>query len=297
METNSTKPSFLLGEEWLYYKIYTGFATTDMILQNDLHPLINRLLQQGLIDKWFFIRYADPEHHLRLRVHLTQTENIGAVILAFRDTFRRLSDQHTVWKIQTETYERELNRYGNQLIEQAETIFFCDSECTVTLLNVLEINQNDTEKWMAGMASIDTFLEVFGYDLSQKKTLTEQLRTAFFNEFGVNATTKKELSAKYRNHKTEIERFMKSDADSNTLISVLQERNSSLTAPVSVILEHWKSDPIRINDVLGSYIHMMMNRLFDSNNRQCEMVLYDLLCSYYTSVLARKKKEPLTVSD
>lgn len=297
METNTTKPSFLLGEEWLYYKIYTGFATTDMILQNYLRPLILRLLQQGIIDKWFFIRYADPEHHLRLRVHLTQTENIGTVILAFRETFRRLSDQHIVWKIQTETYERELNRYGDQLIEQAETLFFYDSECTVLLLNVLDSNENDTEKWMAGMASIDTFLEAFGYDLEQKKALMERLRTAFFNEFGVNAATKKELSTKYRNHKTEMERFMKSDAGSNTLIAVLQERNKCLAEPVRVILKHWKSDPVRINDVLGSYIHMMMNRLFDSNNRQCEMVLYDLLCSYYTSVLARKKKEPLTVSD
>lgn len=291
---NNVKASFLIGEEWLYYKIYTGFATTDSVLYNHFYTVVTGLLRDGLIDKWFFIRYADPEHHLRLRLHLTQLEHIGMVILAFRDTFRHLSDQHTIWKIQTETYERELSRYGEMVMEETETLFFYDSECIVKLLTVLELTDNDNERWMVGMAAIDSYLEVFGYDREARKNLVEHLRTGFFKEFQVNAATKKDLSTKYRNHKNEIDRFMKSDPGSNDLKALLQERNRTILAAANTIRE--QLEPERLNDVLGSHIHMTMNRLFDSNNRQCEMILYDLLCSYYTSVLAREKKAQLTVS-
>lgn len=291
---NNVKTSFLIGEEWLYYKIYTGFATTDSVLYNHLYTVVTGLLRDGLIDKWFFIRYADPEHHLRLRLHLTEPEHIGMVILAFQATFRRLSEQHTIWKIQTETYERELNRYGEMVMEETETLFFYDSECIVKLLTVLELTDNDNERWMVGMAAIDSFLDVFGYDRGARKNLVEHLRVGFFKEFQVNAATKKDLSTKYRNHKNEIDRFMKSDPDSNDLKALLQERNRAILTVVNTIRE--QLEPERLDDVLGSHIHMMMNRLFDSNNRQSEMILYDLLCSYYTSVLAREKKTQLTVS-
>lgn len=291
---NNVKTSFLIGEEWLYYKIYTGFATTDSVLYNHLYTVVTGLLRDGLIDKWFFIRYADPEHHLRLRLHLTEPEHIGMVILAFQATFRRLSEQHTIWKIQTETYERELNRYGEMVMEETETLFFYDSECIVKLLTVLELTDNDNERWMVGMAAIDLFLDVFGYDREARKNLVEHLRVGFFKEFQVNAATKKDLSTKYRNHKNEIDRFMKSDPDSNDLKALLRERNRAILTVANTIRE--QLEPERLDDVLGSHIHMMMNRLFDSNNRQCEMILYDLLCSYYTSVLAREKKTQLTVS-
>jgi hypothetical protein len=291
---NNVKATFLIGEEWLYYKIYTGFATTDSVLYNHLYTVVTGLLRDGVIDKWFFIRYADPEHHLRLRLHLTEPEHIGLVILAFRDTFRRLSDQHTIWKIQTETYERELSRYGEMVMEETETLFFYDSECMVKLLTVLELTDNDNERWMVGMAAIDSFLSVFEYDMMARKKLTEHLRTGFFKEFQVNAMTKKDLSTKYRNHKNEIDRFMKSNPDSNDLKALLLERNQIILTAANGIRE--ALEPERLDDVLGSHIHMMMNRLFDSNNRQCEMILYDLLCSYYTSVLAREKKAQLTIS-
>lgn len=295
MKTN-TKTSFLLGEEWLYYKIYTGFATTDTILYNRLYPVIAGLRDNGWIDKWFFIRYTDPEHHLRLRLHLTKPEHIGTVILAFQNVFRHLVEQHSIWKIQTDTYERELDRYGKELIEQAETLFFYDSECIVNLLSALETTDNENEKWITGMAAIDTFLDVFRYDFEAKRALMEQLRTSFFKEFKVGTGTKKELSTKYRNHKSEIERFMKMTSEVNDLKAILNKRNISIAEAVNSIREQLP-DPVKINELLGSYIHMTMNRLFDSNNRQCEMILYDLLYSYYTSVLARQKKEEQVLSE
>ena len=73
--------NFSIGSEWLYYKLYTGHKTADFILTEVIKPLTEEFLEKGLIDKWFFIRYADPKHHIRLRFHCLDTKNIGKVIL------------------------------------------------------------------------------------------------------------------------------------------------------------------------------------------------------------------------
>ncbi|GHV23349.1 hypothetical protein FACS1894174_09080 [Bacteroidia bacterium] len=44
-----------------------------------------------------------------------------------------------------------------------------------------------------------------------------------------------------------------------------------------------------MNELLKSYIHMMLNRLFRSKNRMHEMVLYDFMFRYYTSGIAKEK--------
>ena len=42
-----------------------------------------------------------------------------------------------------------------------------------------------------------------------------------------------------------------------------------------------------VNQLLGSIIHMNLNRLFLSEPRMHEMILYDFLCTYYRSRLKR----------
>jgi thiopeptide-type bacteriocin biosynthesis protein len=59
--------TFAPGSQWLYLKAYTGTASADRILTDTVGPVIDGLLSTGVVDHWFFLRYADPEHHLRLR--------------------------------------------------------------------------------------------------------------------------------------------------------------------------------------------------------------------------------------
>ena len=40
---------FCLGSEWLYYKIYTGVKTTDLILLEKLQPVILQLKKSCLL--------------------------------------------------------------------------------------------------------------------------------------------------------------------------------------------------------------------------------------------------------
>ena len=60
---------FPTGSEWLYAKLYTGTVAADHALREIVAPLVREMIEAEAADRWFFIRYADPETHLRMRFH------------------------------------------------------------------------------------------------------------------------------------------------------------------------------------------------------------------------------------
>lgn len=74
---------FIPGSEWLYFKIYTGTKTGDDILKNEVYDFVHDLRRKNIIDQWFFVRYNDPDFHLRLRLHINNTCNLNYVFELF----------------------------------------------------------------------------------------------------------------------------------------------------------------------------------------------------------------------
>ncbi|MBK8924711.1 MAG: lantibiotic dehydratase [Crocinitomicaceae bacterium] len=67
---NELKRTFIPGSEWIYYKIYCGEKTAERILLELVYPLSTEICDTlKLAEKWFFIRYADPDHHIRIRFY------------------------------------------------------------------------------------------------------------------------------------------------------------------------------------------------------------------------------------
>ena len=65
-----TERYLIPGSEWLFFKIYTGPKSADTLLAGPLRILVTSLLERAHVDSFFFIRYTDPEYHIRLRFHL-----------------------------------------------------------------------------------------------------------------------------------------------------------------------------------------------------------------------------------
>ena len=100
------------GSEWVYFKIYTGIKTADTILKNECIKFVSELIKNDIIDIWFFIRYSDPDFHIRLRLHLKETRNISIIFSHFFEIFFPVVNTGHVWNIQCDTYKREMERYG-----------------------------------------------------------------------------------------------------------------------------------------------------------------------------------------
>src|SRR6185312_2777038 len=122
--------SFVPGSEWIYFKIYCGSTVSDKILMNVVKQAIDSLLEKCIIKEAFFIRYTDPHYHIRFRLHLEDrgdTEPLAAVLKSVYDLLHPFSENGLVWKVQLDTYEREIERYGEHAIPASEAIFFHDT--------------------------------------------------------------------------------------------------------------------------------------------------------------------------
>jgi thiopeptide-type bacteriocin biosynthesis protein len=182
--------------------------------------------------------------------------------------------------MQLDTYNRELERYGRHLIEEAESVFFADSECIVSIIK--KLNGNDNYRWMIALKLINELLSDFGLNLEEKQKLMENVSKSFKTEFGFNEFNSKQFNSKFRDNKKTVESVLNDAIQEKDFISLfqpIQKRSKKLISVIEQIKSKSKKEN-QVNDLLKSYLHMMLNRLFRSKNRQHEMILYDFMFRY-----------------
>jgi len=288
------KRTFIIGDEWLYFKVYTGFKTADTILTDTIFTLSQSLLQENLIAHWFFIRYSDPQFHLRIRFHIPKSENIASVIYRFNSVMQRYLIHDLVWKIQTDTYQREIERYGIELIELSEHYFFLSSEMICKTIALDSVLKDESLRWLLGLRMIDTLLTDFGYSLNEKHNLLNTLQESFGKEFNINNDFRRQFGKNYRTEKNRIEKILDKNSEQDEEYIVLFKpilENSELSKPIIEEVKNKRAEiePPSLNDLLSSYIHMTLNRLFRTQQRTHELILYDYLYRYYDSLIKRQK--------
>ncbi|WP_281988868.1 thiopeptide-type bacteriocin biosynthesis protein [Aquimarina aggregata] len=278
---------FFIGSEWLYYKLYMGSRISDIFLTKTLTPIANQLLEENVIDKWFFINYKDTERHVRIRFRVLDPQNLNYVIQSLHKAILPYINDKTIKKVVTDTYKRELERYGNETIDESESIFFINSRLIVYLISRVT---NDNQRWLWGIKTIDTFLDAWNMSVIQKRDFFEGLKKDFDQEMGANTDINRQLSKKFRNNRSDINQIM--DQNTNEEFDmVLQNYLEENKRVVSQIARKNKGMKTKLDlpDLLSSYIHMHCNRLFKSNQRLNEWVLYNYLYQYYRSKVAQMK--------
>ena len=283
--------TFIPGSKWVYIKLYTGAKTADKILIKDIAYIISKLRKKDIIQKWFFIRYSDPEFHLRIRFLVKDESFVGEVLFLCYKRLGIYVDNNLIWKIQVDTYNREIERYSYILIEDSESVFQIDSDC---ILSMLKRMKNENYRWMIGLKLIDSFLNDFALNIDEKQILMQELMTGFRNEFGFTPYNSKQLNTKYRENKKTIESVLDNKIEDKAFINLysnVRKRSKELISVVYNIKQKFDNN-IKIesiNPLLGSYIHMTLNRLFRSKNRQHELLLYDFMFRFYMSKIAQNK--------
>ena len=291
-----TKRNFILGDEWVYFKIYTGFKTADLVLTDAINPLVKKLLEEKNIDKWFFIRYSDPDFHLRIRFRLSDLSQLGKLIFMINSFVKPFLENMQVSKFQTDIYSRELERYGNNTMEYSETLFFYDSEMTTNMLDIIEGDEGEVVRWHFAIKVVDSFLNDFNYSENEKLELLHRLQNGFGNEFGMNKNLKVQIDRKFRTERKTIIGILNGDEKINNdyapLFNLIKQRSGKNKRIIEKLLDinnnsHLEMD---INNLISSYIHMMLNRVFKSNPRLNETLIYSFLYRFYKSEIARKTK-------
>lgn len=291
--TDDVNAVYIPGSQWVYYKIYCGTKSADKILTAAIKPIVDILLQKKLITRFFFIRYYDPSFHIRFRLELTDSGSMGAVSQIIHEYLSVFHKSGLVWKIQTDTYKRETRRYGAKTIGLAEHLFFRDSEAVLQILSQTWGDAWEEVRWLITLRTIDQLLDAFNITPAAKVEFTEMLRQSFATEFKADKFLKSQLNAKFRNYRPAIEKIMNKSLDETSelkpLLDILKLKQELIKPVALEILEAVKNKlvDVSLTELLGSYIHMLVNRIISSKARLHEMVIYDFLNRHYKGEIAK----------
>jgi lantibiotic biosynthesis protein len=293
----NVKSSFSIGEKWLYYKFYCGERAGEELLNRAINPIVSELKEKGLIEKWFFIRYHDASGpHLRFRVFLNDTHFFTNCIQIIKNHIKPFEDTQIIWKTQTDNYLRELQRYGYEAIEDTETLFFNDSDCTLQFADMIEGDSGEKVRWLFSLLSIDHLMQDLQFSLEEKVEIMKVAKTSFGKEFNRNGNLNKQINEMFAKSEYEIESFLnaeKIDEMYKPLWDIVRERSQNNTTAIKNIktLATENKLPVSLHNVTISYIHMVCNRIFLSKHRIHEMVVYDYLFKYYNKKLFTQHKK------
>lgn len=278
---------FSLGSEWVYFKIYSGYKIADIILLEYLKEKIELLQSQNHIKKWFFIRYNDSDSHLRIRFQLNSHESFFHIMKGFKPVWEDLLVKNYTWKVQNDTYLREIERYGEKTIEDSETLFCYDSKMILDYLGLKNKFKKEEMQLLFSFLSIDSFLSAFSLSTSEKLNLLDNMQQGFKEEFNATKVLKSELDKHYRGLEKEISNVMNlnSDYELSALYAIVREKNKNIKPVVESLKQNLE---INLNTFLSSHIHMMVNRQYTSRQREYETLIYDHLYRYYKTCFYRK---------
>jgi thiopeptide-type bacteriocin biosynthesis protein len=293
---NSAFRTFPPGSEWLYAKLYTGAATADRVLCEVVAPVVRAAMASGAAERWFFIRYGDPDWHLRLRIQGDPVRLIGEVLPQLHAATALWLADRRIWKLQLDTYEREVERYGGHLgIELAERLFHADSEATLAIVERLEGDAGAEARWRLTYAGLDMLLDDLGFDLAAKQRLMRRARDSFQREFHADSNLRGQLGEKHRNERADLARLLdpvqREQHPFAPGIALLHQRSADLRPIVAELHRAEAQGQLNppLEEIAWSYLHMHANRLLRSAQRSQELVLYELLDRHYTGQQARQR--------
>jgi thiopeptide-type bacteriocin biosynthesis protein len=285
---------FAPGSEWLYAKLYTGVAAADQVLREVVGPLVRAATQAQAIDRWFFIRYADPDQHLRLRFHGAPDRLYRDLLPALYAAAAPLLEDGRIWRIQLDTYEREVERYGGAAgIELAEQIFHADSQA---VLAIVERSAGDAalmQRWRLALRGVDQLLLDLGFGTEARHALIRRARDGYAREFRAEAGFARQLGDAYRRQRPNLEHLLslqiEQDAALAVGLSALRARSACAAPALAALRDCEQAGALSLADMALSLAHMHVNRMLRSAQRQQELVIYEFLDRLYSARAARSR--------
>lgn len=282
------KRSFPPGSECLFVKLYGGAGTADTVLRTLVEPLVQEALASGLAERWFFIRFADPRPHLRVRFFGPRATEL---LPRLEERSRRLLDQGRIARIQLDTYERELERYGDEAgVLLAEQVFQADSACALALVAATPGDAGADSRWRLLVRGIDQLLEDLGLDLAARRAFAKREKEGYGRELGADDAFWRQLGQRYRKERGSLEALLDRSQDASSphaaALAALAQRSEAIRPLVPAL----RALPVPLTALASSYVHMHANRLLRAAARMQEACLHYLLERLYEARIARGKQ-------
>lgn len=249
------------GGQWLYFEIYCHAHRADQLLIEVIAPFIKQHRIQ--IIRWFFIRYTENGHHLRLRLMLHHPEYGQTITALLSKSLENYLNTGLVSDLQIRTYKREAERYGIANLPAVEHQFCIDSDYVLLLLKK---GISTMRKYKCCM---DLFQAIGNSGIFSGKDfllLIDQQLDGFSKEQDLQPPHFKILNASYK--------------DLLQLAEPVPDRE--LVGALLAMKDHWIMTlslypSEQRATIFTALFHMHVNRLFSSEQRLRETIIYYFL--------------------
>lgn len=288
--SSSFARNFFPGDSWTYLKLYASYQRHDELIAGPMREIIRTLLQRGLIDQWFYLRYCDTAPHLRLRLHTAPAQSSAAVMEEILNWSRQLVEQTQVSSFSLDPYEREVERYGGpKAIEQIEQLFTADSVVASNLVTAQYNRRISLDPEAIAIFSLDRLFADWGLDLTE--------RLSWLRRHTQEQKGGKEF---YQKRQLLCDTLLPWEYTRN--LDLLQQREDlcQLVAPrlpvLTMVSTHLRELEqtgdlwVPIEHILGSLAHMHINRLLGIHSQR-EQRLYTFWQETLASLYLRDEKK------
>lgn len=277
--------TFPPGSAWLSLKLYCGAGTADAVLREAVRPVVGEARGAGLIDRWFFLRYGDPDWHLRVRFHGEPASLAGVVLPKVHSACRPLLDDGRLSSVVADTYRREVERYGGRAgIELFEAWSSVDSDAAVDIVSLAEGDSALDVRWRAAVAGVDGQLRALGFDVPTRRRLVRGWRDGLVAEHGeLGRSLLHHAGGVHRREGRAVAALLSGAADLSPGLELARQVLLRRDAVLAGLGQAWRdaSLDVPLEEVAGSLTHLHVNRLLRGALRAQELVVYDLLDRWY----------------
>ncbi|MCA9803473.1 MAG: lantibiotic dehydratase [Cyanobacteria bacterium HKST-UBA02] len=244
----------LPGSEWAYLRLDCSKSVHNEILL-DLFGKAQNWKQRGLVSSWFFVRYADPYTHLRIRFKIGCHESSKAALAEINAWAAETVRQGLTRKLSFETYDREIERYGGpQAMPITEDLFALDSEEILQLFSLPEFV--DLSPLVLSAISIYPILTAFKFE----QDLAAQAKWLAYTGSSLSAPQQSELARLYR-----------SDISSLLLLEEGKPVYAKYANAMEIVRDFSRRKQPLIDKLRDLDSHKLMNRLSFNRNAQMHM--------------------------
>ncbi|WP_327742796.1 lantibiotic dehydratase [Streptomyces europaeiscabiei] len=246
------------GSEWLFAKLYCPPAFEEDLITGPMSAFCEYTNTSGAAHEWFFVRYSDPDRHLRVRWRGDPDRLVGELLPQLCAWAQELITAGMCSRLCLDTYEREISRYGGPgSTAAAETLFASDSRTAVELLRLSREARSEVDPTVLAILNIDDLLAGLG--------LSQSDRLAWYRD---RVTSTHESGPEYRQRKAVLRRLLADPAlyiraGAATAASALDARRRQLTTVRARLdaLQQTGELALPLTQLCASYVHLSCNRL------------------------------------
>lgn len=258
IECNHNAFMTLGDDDWLSIELY-GCYNFGAYIANELPELLGCLQNDGLITSFYYIQYADPIDHIRLRLYKCGILNsLGAIVSRLNEHIR----VNHLESFKLCPYDREIERYGGlEGMRVAEKIFCADSNCSIFFLQ--QYTQEEQEMYYV-FSALD-YMRIWGWDFEQQLEWIGNY-TASKNMY--SQMWRQVRSSYYKHYSEKNKKYLPDELITNRLESIKRYSSCEFSLEMQ-------------SRILLALLHMSFNRLFGMDKEREKKLLsfvYNLMC-------------------